>query len=161
MENAMTSEFILPMIRSMMGVNEDSALPSVRQFPVVADTTFNLWFTSDRTGYANANPITMTWNSANWEFEFDNFKPECGSGCPTTNDPLGTSTDIWKLTRTVLPGTNESSLSYFMMYVFEKYFRALPQMYGWFYLQRFFGLQEWCDLQQSNFSASTWESECY
>ena len=50
-----------------------------------------------------------------------------------------------------------------MFYLFEKYFVAMPQFYGWFYLQRFFGLQEWCDLQKDKFPSGNdvYKYECF
>ena len=133
------------------------------QSPVVGQ--INLPFTDGREGYTG--PITITWD-ANWNmFRVDNWKPKCTTGatsdCKLMDGTTTIAENYWTLTREVLPGTQENSLSYYMFYLFEKYFVAMPQFYGWFYLQRFFGLQEWCDLQKDKFPSGNdvYKYECF
>ena len=46
--------------------------------------------------------------------------------------------------------------------MWEKYFVALPQLYGWFYLQKFAGMEQWCTLQEDDFSSTdTMSQECF
>ena len=123
---------------------------------------FDIPLSASLTGYTN--PIHVEWNSLTYQFEFTNFEPICTGQCMLPDGTAsGTSREVWVHARTILPNTSPNSLSFFMLYVFEKWFVALPLFYGWMYLQRFFGLKEWCDLEISNFGGSTakYQSECF
>ena len=105
---------------------------------------------SPMVGNITIGDITFGWDE-NWK------QPKI------TYDRPGTDENFYELDRGSL-SSNPDSLSYFMEFEWEKWLIAIPQMYGWFYLQKYAGLNQWCFMQVDDFdnnfdrlSAECWE----
>ena len=72
--------------------------------------------------------ITYSWDS-DWN------QPNITYDVP----PMGGGDVTFELDRGSL-SSNPGSLTYFMEFEWEKWLIAIPQMYGWFYLQKYAGL---------------------
>ena len=81
--------------------------------------------------------ITFSWDS-NWN------QPKITYDIPTD----------YELDRGSL-SSNADSLTYFMEFEWEKWLIAIPQLYGWFYLQKYGGLTQFCWLQEADFDSSS------